>query len=276
MSEIKCCTVNCDKILDQSYWDNQYQSNQLGWDLGQVSPPIKSYFDSIQNKDAAILIPGSGNSYEAEYLSAQGFSNITVIDIAPTLVEKLKQKFIGNNIAVILGDFFDHQGQYDYIIEQTFFCALPPTMRQQYVHKVHNLLAPNGKLVGLLFNREFESGPPFGGSLSEYEKLFGHAFIFNTMTVALNSVSARANDELFIELQKNSQNQVTLYQVSGITCNGCMESVTTSISQLPGIRNVSMNTDFSQLLIVSKSEIALEELQKVIAHDAKYKIVKSN
>lgn len=274
MSEIKCCTVSCDKVLDQSYWDSQYQSNQLGWDLGKVSPPIKSYFDAIDDKNAAILIPGSGNSYEAEYLSRQGFTNITVIDIAPTLVEKLKQKFADKNITVLLGDFFEHQGEYDYIIEQTFFCALPPTMRQKYIDKMHRLLTPHGKLVGLLFNREFESGPPFGGSLAEYDMLFRKAFIFNTITVAGNSVSERANSELFIEFQKNSQHNVRLYQFTGITCGGCMESVTDTISRLPEVLNVSMNTDFSELLIVSRDEIALEELQKVIAYDTKYKIVR--
>jgi len=263
--------------LDQHYWDNQYQSENLGWDLGKVSPPIKSYFEAIEDKNATILIPGSGNSYEAEYLSAQGFVNITVIDIAPTLVRKLTQKFsTDTNITVVLGDFFEHQGHYDFIIEQTFFCALPRTMRQKYAYKMHNLLAPQGKLVGLLFNREFESGPPFGGSLAEYEKLFKMAFNFNTINVAGNSISERANDELFIEFQKNIQNHVGLYHFTGITCNDCMESVTESISRLPEVHNVSMNSDFSALLIVSKKDIAIKELQKIIAYDAKYKIISVN
>ena len=185
MSEEKCCVVTCDLPLDQTYWDNQYQANATGWDLGQVSPPIKTYINTIENKDAKILIPGCGNTYEAEYLLQQGFTNITVIDIAPTLVENLKQKFVNNkNITIVLGDFFEHQGNYDFIIEQTFFCALPPTMRQKYVWKMHQLLTDYGKLFGLLFNREFEVSPPFGGSLNEYEQLFTKAFIFNSISLA--------------------------------------------------------------------------------------------
>ncbi|MBC7641686.1 MAG: thiopurine S-methyltransferase, partial [Flavobacterium sp.] len=46
MSEKKCCVVNCDLPLDQTYWDNQYKANATGWDLGQVSPPIKNYIDT--------------------------------------------------------------------------------------------------------------------------------------------------------------------------------------------------------------------------------------
>ena len=154
MSEEKCCVVTCDLPLDQTYWNNQYQANATGWDLGQVSPPIKTYIDTIENKEVKILIPGCGNAYEAEYLIQQGFTNITVIDIAPSLVENLKQRFANNkNIRVVLGNFFEHHGTYDYIIEQTFFCALPPTMRQKYVWKMHQLLSDYGKLIGLLFNR---------------------------------------------------------------------------------------------------------------------------
>lgn len=276
MSEEKCCVVTCDLPLDQAYWDNQYQANATGWDLGQVSPPIKAYIDTIKNKHAKILIPGCGNTYEAEYLAQQGFTNITVIDIAPTLVEKLKKQFANQkNIAVVLGDFFEHQGKYDYIIEQTFFCALPPTMRQKYVWKMHQLLADHGKLTGLLFNRTFEVSPPFGGSLKEYEQLFSKAFVFNAIALAGNSIPARANSELFFEFQKNELAQVNLYHFEGITCSGCMHTVSNKFLAIEGVLNVSMNTNFSEIIIVSKAEIELETLQEIVSYDEKYKIIKA-
>lgn len=196
-------TMGNEKLLDQEYWDKQYTSNATGWDLGQVSPPIKAYIDTLEKKNIRILIPGCGNTYEAEYLLQQGFTNITVIDIAPTLVVNLRNKFKNNpNIKIVLGDFFEHQGQYDLIIEQTFFCALPPEMRKQYVLKMYQLLSDNGKLVGLLFNKTFEGGPPFGGSQAEYEQLFTTHFKFLQMDLCQNSIKPRANSELFIELQK--------------------------------------------------------------------------
>lgn len=118
------------------------------------------------------MIPGCGNSYEADYLLSQGFTNITLLDISPTLVKILQEKFKNNsNLKIVLGDFFKDQGEYDLILEQTFFCALPPTMRDNYVLKMYCLLAEKGLLAGLLFNKTFESGPPFGGSLNEYKKL---------------------------------------------------------------------------------------------------------
>jgi SAM-dependent methyltransferase len=276
MSEEKCCVVTCDLPLDQTYWNNQYQANATGWDLGQVSAPIKTYIDTIENKEVKILIPGCGNAYEAEYLIQQGFTNITVIDIAPSLVENLKQRFANNkNIRVVLGNFFEHHGTYDYIIEQTFFCALPPTMRQKYVWKMHQLLSDYGKLIGLLFNREFEISPPFGGNIKEYEPLFYKAFTFNSISLAGNSIPSRANSELFFEFQKNELNQVTLYHFEGITCSGCMNTISNKFLEIDEVLNVSMNSNFSELIIVSKIEINLQKLQEIVSYDENYKIKKS-
>lgn len=200
----KCCTDTKLLNLGQSYWDKQYESNSTGWDLGEVSPPIKTYIDQLTNKNLSILIPGCGNTYEADYLLQQNFTNVTVIDIALTLVEKLKTKYAENpNIHIILGDFFAHQGQYDLIIEQTFFCAINPSHRESYVNKMIELLAPNGKLMGILFDRSFEmKGPPFGGNQEEYKKLFQTNFNFIHFTPCYNSYHKRANTELFILLQK--------------------------------------------------------------------------
>ncbi len=192
-----------EKLLNQDYWNKKYLANETGWDLGKVSTPIKEYIDTLKNKDISILIPGCGNSHEAEYLLSQGFTNVTVIDIAPTLVKNLQEKFRNySNIKIVLGDFFEYQGKYDLIIEQTFFCALPTSMRQKYVLKMHQLLSRNGKLVGLLFNKTFESGPPFGGNQAEYEQLFKDYFDFKIMDLCHNSIAPRANSELFIEFQK--------------------------------------------------------------------------
>jgi len=188
--------------LDESFWNNQYDANTMGWDLGEVSPPIKAYIDQLANKDLRILIPGCGNSYEAVYLLQQGFTNITVIDIAPTLVIRLQEKYKRNaSIKIIQGDFFEHTGEYDIILEQTFFCALDPSLRENYVSKMHQLLAPGGKLAGVLFNREFEQqGPPFGGSESAYKLLFEKHFKTLVFETCLNSFSKRKGTELFVIL----------------------------------------------------------------------------
>jgi SAM-dependent methyltransferase len=190
--------------LDGDYWSNRYEDGTSFWDLGEISPPLKNYIDQLTDKNIRILIPGCGNTHEADYLLKLRFTDITVIDIAPALVANLKEKYKDNpNIKIILGDFFEHEGEYNLILEQTFFCAIDPSLRKDYVAKMPELLAPNGKLVGVLFNRQFEEqGPPFGGDKDEYEPMFARDFIFKTFEPSYNSFIKRKDSELFINLVK--------------------------------------------------------------------------
>lgn len=269
-----CCVVECERPLDAQYWDNQWKSQTTGWDLGMPAPPLVSFMDTIDNKNAKILIPGCGNAYEAEYLINKGFTDVTLIDISETASCKLKEKFSKNpQIKVVCDDFFHHQAKYDIIVEQTFFCALPPTMRQRYVWKMHNLLNENGILAGLLFNRSFDVSPPFGGSREEYEKLFFGAFEFENIETATNSVEPRANTELFFKFKK-ANTLVNLYSFQGITCNGCKNSVTKIYLKIEGVKNVSMSSDFKEILIVSDVEIDLKLLQELVSYNVDYKIEK--
>lgn len=191
------------EFLSDQFWNNRYCDQSTGWDLGQVSPPIKSYIDQLTNKDVKILIPGCGNAYEAEYLFQQGFKQVFVLDFAPLALENFKKRcpeFPEDQM--IIGDFFDQTGQYDLIIEQTMFCAIDPKLRSAYAEKCSELLKESGKLVGLFFDREFEGGPPFGGSKEEYFSFFKDHFKRISFEKCYNSVAPRAGSELFAILEK--------------------------------------------------------------------------
>lgn len=191
--------------LNQQYWDNRYLDQQTGWDIGYPSTPLKEYIDQIEEKSMSVLIPGSGNSFEAEYLLQRGFNNLTLIDIAPAITRRLEKKFhswLGKQLTIITSNFFDLDGQYDLILEQTFFCALDPSFRLKYVQKMIELLKPGGKLAGVLFDKAFEGGPPFGGNREEYMKLFKEVFLIEKMEPCYNSIPPRAGTELFIKMKK--------------------------------------------------------------------------
>lgn len=190
---------------DQSFWESLWQRSETRWDLHAVSPPLAAYADQIpvEKRSLSVLIPGCGNGYEALYLLQQGFSQVTMLDIAPTAVEHLQERLHAeapgwqSSLQLICGDFFKHEGAYDLILEQTFFCALDPALRPAYVLKMKALLRPGGKLAGLLFDREFPDGPPFGGSKPEYEQLFGQQLHLRKMEPCYNSIAPRAGTELF-------------------------------------------------------------------------------
>ncbi len=186
--------------MDSEFWNNRYKNNSTGWDLGQVSPPLKDYFDQLESKHLEICIPGCGFGHEALYLHENGFQNVTVLDLVPAALKPIEH----TSIKGIVADFFDHHGQYDIIIEQTFFCAIIPQRRDELVKKVHQLLKPNGKWVGVLFNRDFEGGPPFGGSIAEYQERLAPYFHLNVMEPCYNSIAPRAGSEVFFIATKRS------------------------------------------------------------------------
>ena len=92
-SPLKCCETDYEQTFDQNYWEKRWQKNETAWDIGHPSPAITEYLDQYPDKNIAILIPGCGNAYEAEYMIKHGFTNITLIDISPKAVERLKLKF---------------------------------------------------------------------------------------------------------------------------------------------------------------------------------------
>lgn len=191
--------------LNKDYWEERYASNNLGWDIGYVSTPLKEYIDQLENKNLKILVPGAGYGYEVVYLYYSGFRNIHVIDLARQPLDNIKAEipeFPDNQL--IYGDFFNLETQdFDLILEQTFFCALNPELRKNYVQKMLQLLKPGGKLAGLLFDFPLTlNGPPFGGSLKEYEELFHPAFTINVLARAINSIPPRKDKELFFIFEK--------------------------------------------------------------------------
>jgi SAM-dependent methyltransferase len=192
-------------FLDENYWSNRYKFGQTGWDIGYPSTPVVQYLDQIEKKEVEILIPGAGNGYEAIYAINNGFENVNILDFSSEPLDNFKVRFPDfPDSNIHHEDFFIHDHKYDLILEQTFFCALNPSLRVNYVEKMKDLLKPGGKLVGLLFNGEFEKeGPPFGGSLAEYESLFRGKFEEVLITPCFNSIPERMGSELFFILKKS-------------------------------------------------------------------------
>jgi len=194
--------------LDETYWENRYKNQETSWDMGDVSTPLKEYFDQLLHKNIRILIPGAGNGHEAAYLFEKGFSNVFLLDIARAPLKNFASRypdFPGSQL--LHEDFFEHKGQYDLIIEQTFFCALDPLLRSAYARKMSELLKSAGTLAGLLFDDVMagKEGPPFGGTGEEYLKYFTPYFKLHIFNRAYNSIPPRAGRELFMVLKKKTE-----------------------------------------------------------------------
>lgn len=195
----------------EAFWSQRYAAQQTGWDIGYPSTPIKEYLDQLEDKNLQVLIPGAGNAYEAEYAFQQGFKNVHVLDIAPQPLESFAQRLPSfPKDQLIQDNFFNHEGHYDLILEQTFFCTFQPTAanRKAYAQKMHQLLQPQGKLVGLWFTfpiRPGQESPPFGGSIAAYKTYFSDLFEIKTFEPAYNSIQPRLGNEAFAILEKRTK-----------------------------------------------------------------------
>lgn len=193
---------------EKSFWTNRYKTGTTGWDIGYPSTPIKEYVNQLPDKSISILIPGAGNAYEAEYLFQKGFRNINVLDISEIPLASFKHRnpeFPSSQL--FHEDFFKHNGKYDLILEQTFFCSFIPTdqNRIQYFKTIHHLLCPEGILAGVWFNfplTEDMETRPFGGNKELYMRYLKPYFKVHTFESCYNSIPERQGKELFAILER--------------------------------------------------------------------------
>ncbi len=191
------------QLQENQYWTQRYAENRTGWDIGYVSTPLKEYIDQLTDKTIKILIPGAGNAYEAEYLFRNGFENVYILDISQTPLDTFSARvpdFPASQL--LLGDFFTLEGNYDLILEQTFFCSFLPTSKNRtaYTKKMADLLKSKGKLVGLWFDFPLTGDMekrPFGGDKNLYLSYLNAHFKTKTFEKCYNSIPERQGNEFF-------------------------------------------------------------------------------
>lgn len=192
-------------MLNKEYWDKRWRDDNTGWDIGYASPPLMEFLESLDDTSSRILIPGSGNGYEAGEAYRQGFRQVYYNDISPEAAHRFRSRFPDfPEDQILVGDFFKIENSFDLILEQTSFCAHPPARREKYMDQVYKLINPHGRFAGVLFDLLFPfEGPPYGGDKTEYKRIFSPKFKILKMEKCYNSIIPRAGIELFVLLAPN-------------------------------------------------------------------------
>ena len=196
-------------VSKANFWNECYNDNNTGWDLGKITPVFKDWVDKLDKK-SKILVPGCGNGYDPLYFASLGH-DVVAVDFSEIAVNNIKSKLKAEkvNLKVIKYDFFNlldkYKKEFDYIIEYTFFCAIDPKNRDQYINITHKLLKDNGYLIGLFlpFQKKIsEGGPPFAVRKNEIKKKFVNKFdLIENFSHPL-SINARKENELFYKFKK--------------------------------------------------------------------------
>jgi methyl halide transferase len=189
-------------ITESSDWDEHYQEKTPRWDLGEAAPAFRSLLQSNQPKTGKTAVLGCGRGYDALLFAEFGFE-VVGFDFAPTAIASATSlaqttnntaQFLERDIFSLATDFSDY---FDYVVEHTCFCAIPPERRLEYVQLVCSILRPKGELIAVFFTHNRPGGPPFGTTPAEIQQYFEADFELLCLEPILNSVPSRQGEEHF-------------------------------------------------------------------------------
>ena len=196
-------------VSSSNFWDQYYVKDDIGWDIGGVTPIFKDWCDKLTEK-STIFVPGAGNGYDPLYFSKQGH-NVLAVDFAEEPVKRMKYEADKEDLSIniLKSDLFDldmkYNNQFDYVIEYTCFCAIDPEKRKIYRDIMYEILKNKGELIGLFFplnKTQDEGGPPFGVHLEETISLFSSKFQLIDSLFHPLSIAPRVANERYLRFRK--------------------------------------------------------------------------
>ena len=191
------------------FWEDKYLDVSLGWDLGGPTPIFAQMATELH--PGKLCLVGCGRGHDAIMFAQKGF-DVTAVDFAPSAIKAVK--ILANDsdvhIQAIQDDIFSLKQKYantfDYVIEQTCFCAIDPSRRNDYADVVQSILKPGGQLIGLWFPLDKtmeEGGPPWATSIDEVKSLFNSGWGIEKEEWPTLSISPRKDREKMIIFKKD-------------------------------------------------------------------------
>ncbi len=188
-------------------WQNHYDTGDLKWDLEAVAPPFLRLWEEGRLVPGKAMIPGCGRGHEVVFLAEKGF-DVTGLDFAPGAVAHLTGALKDRNLSarVLHQDFFSlnssHHGVYDLMVEHTFFCAIHPSKRPDYVALARRILKKDGLLAALFYETGEAGGPPYNTTRDEVVRCFSPDFLIDHLEKTPHSAERRKNKEWLALLRK--------------------------------------------------------------------------
>ncbi len=188
---------------EPAFWVEHYATGRTPWDQGRGAPAFAQLLAGTAAPPPGRAIAlGCGRGHDALLFAAHGF-RVTGVDFAPQAIATAQAQAQTQNLAAEFQqqDIFNlpaaWQGQFDYVIEHTCFCAIAPPQRDRYVQVAQSLLRPGGELLGIFFTHNRPGGPPFGVRPEALRAYFTPAFQIEQLEPLPVTVAVRPEEEHF-------------------------------------------------------------------------------
>jgi hypothetical protein len=185
-----------------SFWDERFTRGFTPWDQAGVQRQFEAF--ATAHADAAVLIPGCGNAWEARWLAERGHT-VRAIDFAPAAVASAREA-LGQYAGVVEeADFYTYTPPFaaEWVFERAFLCALPKAMRTSYAVRMAQLLRPGALLAGYFFIGETPKGPPFAIARDELDALLAPFFTLSDDQPVADSLPVFAGRERWLVWRRN-------------------------------------------------------------------------
>ena len=193
---------------DEAFWSRLYAEGHDGWEMGRAAPPrerwVAAHPELVAGKRA--LVVGSGRGHEARLLARAG-AHVVAVDFAPVAVAEARALAAREGVAV---DFRERDvfalrldlERYELVLEHTFYCAIDPARREEYLAVVADVMLPGGTFVGLFWEHGRPGGPPYTTTRAELDARLARHFDLVAYEQPTDSVATRLGQEHLLTLRR--------------------------------------------------------------------------
>lgn len=134
-------------------------ASSIPWADLAPNPNLLDWLDEqcVSGSSRRALKVGCGLGDDAEELSRRGFAT-TAFDISPSAVRWCRERFPESSVQYVEADLLQPPAEwargFDFVLESYTLQVLPPSLREEAIHRLADFVAPGGTLLLITRGRE--------------------------------------------------------------------------------------------------------------------------